>query len=72
MYHVSFQIYKTVNNLSPTRINDLLTFSNNSTHALRSATHNNLSLTKIPKKNYYADTFSYMSMLVWNDFFGIK
>ena len=66
-YHTSVLVYKVTNDIAPTYMSDILTFSKNQNHNLRSSMHNDLVLKRIPRTNYYKDSFSYFSMKVWND-----
>jgi hypothetical protein len=66
-YHSAVLIYKVINQIAPAYLLDILTFSRNEKHNLRSSIHNDLVLQKIPRTNYYKDSFSYYSMKVWND-----
>lgn len=66
-YHTALLVFKTMNNDSPEYMHDILKFSQNSTHHLRSETNKNLTLRAKPRTNYYKQSFSYNSFIVWND-----
>ena len=66
-YHTSVLVYKVINHMAPTYMSDILTFSRNERHNLRSSTHNDLVLQGKPRTNYFKDSFSYFSMRIWND-----
>jgi hypothetical protein len=66
-YHTPVLVYKIMNHMAPTYLSDILTFSRNENHNLRSSTRNDLVLQRKPRTNYYKDSFSYFSMKVWND-----
>ena len=48
-------------------MSDIMTFSSNETHNLRSSKRNDLIMHSKPRTNYFKDSFSYYSMKVWND-----
>ena len=48
-------------------MSDIITFSSNEKHNLRSSIRNDLILHRKPRTNYFKDSFSYYSMTVWND-----
>ena len=62
-YFIGLLIFKAINNLTPSSISDLITFSTNNTYVLRSIrdiSHNK------PNTNYLKKTFSYSGMEMWN------
>ena len=66
-YHTAVLIFKTQNNMVPSYMSDLITFSNDDHYALRSASKHDLVINKLPRTNYFKDSFSYYSMKVWNE-----
>ena len=66
-YHTAIMVYKYQNNMTPTYMNDILSFSKNEYHDLRSNTNKDLVLRNIPRTNYLKDSFSYFSIKVWNN-----
>ena len=46
---------------------ELLNFASNEHYSLRSVSKHDLCLKKIPRTNYFKDSFSYYSMKVWNE-----
>ena len=65
-YHTALLIYKTAHNLAPIYMNDILKFSENRYHTLRSQSKNNLALTYKPRTNYMLNSFRYFGFKVWN------
>ena len=59
-YHTALLIYKTVHNLAPIYMNDILIFSENKYHTLRSQSNNKLALTYKPRTNYILNSFRYL------------
>ena len=53
--------------MAPAYMSDILRFSNNSNHNLRSSEHKDLVLQKTPRTNYLKDSFAYFSLKTWND-----
>ena len=66
-YHCATLVYKTRKCMAPCYITELLIFANNEHYSLRSASKHDLCLTKVPRTNYFKESFSYYSMKVWND-----
>ena len=64
-YHTALLIYKSLNNLTPKYIKDIISFSNNSSYNLRSATRHDITNTRC-KTSFKKNAFSYASMEVWN------
>ena len=64
-YFTGLIVYKSLHNLTPVYINDLISFSSNENYDLRSQSRNDISH-KRPNTNYLKKTFGYCSMDVWN------
>ena len=64
-YFIGLLIFKAINNLTPSYISDLITFSSNNTYVLRSVAKRDISHNK-PNTNYLKKTFSYSGMEIWN------
>ena len=64
-FHTGCLIYKACNNLAPSYIYDMLTFSSNETYNLRSAANNDIVIPK-HRTNYGKKTFCYSSAYIWN------
>jgi hypothetical protein len=64
-YHVCLLVYKTLNNLAPKYLNNILSFSTNSSHNLRSIQRYNI-INNRPNTNSLKRTFSYFAMEIWN------
>ena len=60
-----YKLYQ--NNMTPTYMNDILSFSKNEYHDLHSNTNKYLVLRYIPRTTYLKDSFSYFSIKVWNN-----
>jgi hypothetical protein len=72
-YHIALLVYKTCNNMAPIYMNNVLKFSENESHNLRSESNKQLSLQIIPKTKYSKKSFTYISYKVWNSIpFSIK
>jgi len=72
-YHIALLVYKTCNNMAPIYMNNVLKFSENESHNLRSESNKQLSLQIIPKTKYSKKSFTYISYRVWNSIpFSIK
>jgi len=65
-YHTSILIYKTLNNMAPSYMTDIISFSKNDNYSLRSVKHNDLVLKKKPKTQFFKDSFCYYSISIWN------
>ena len=63
--HIGSIIYKSNNNLAPSYISDILTFSSNENHNLRSASRNDIVTPKY-RTNYGIKTFCYNGSKIWN------
>jgi hypothetical protein len=61
-YHTAIQIYKTLSNMAPPYMCELLTVSCNESYKLRSATHKDLTLKQTPHTKYYKDSFAYYTV----------
>ena len=66
-YHAAVLIHKTINNMTPSYMNDVITISKNQSYTLRSQTNNDLTLPYIPRTNYGKNTFTFYGMRVWNE-----
>jgi len=66
-YHTSILVYKTLNNMAPSYMTDIISFSKNDHYSIRSVKHNDLVLTKKPKTQFFKDSFSYYSISIWNE-----
>ena len=64
-YFIGLLIFKAINNLIPSYISDLITFSSNNTNVLRSIAKRDISHNE-PNTNYLKKTFSYSGMEIWN------
>jgi hypothetical protein len=64
-YHVCLLVYKTLNNLAPKYLNNILSFSTNSSYNLRSVQRYNITNNR-PNTNSLKRTFSYFAMEIWN------
>ena len=64
-YHTALLIYKSLNNLTPKYIKDLISFSKNSSYNLRSATRHDITNSR-DETSFKKNAFSYASMEVWN------
>ena len=64
-YHAAVMVFKCKNNLFPDYMSNLLTFSHNDNHDLRSTERKDLVIPRHRTK-YLKDTFSYHSSHVWN------
>ena len=72
-YHTALLVYKTINNLAPVYMKDILKFSTNVSHNLRSISNKHLILQTKPRTNYFKGSFTYNSYKVWNSIpFNIK
>ena len=65
-YHTALLVFKTMQNDAPQYMCDILKFSANKMHHLRSESNKNLILPAKPRTNYYKKSFSYNSFNVWN------
>jgi len=65
-YHTSILIYKTLNNMAPSYMTDIISFSKNDHYSLWSVKHNDLVLKKKPKTQFFKDSFPYYSISMWN------
>ena len=65
-YHCASLVYKTLNGLAPSYLEDLLTIANNDHYSLRSVTKQDLVLNGVPRTSYFKESFSYYSMTIWN------
>ena len=66
MYHVAVLVFKTLNNMAPSYMTELLKLSCNTAYNLRSKTNKDIVLFSTPRTNYYKDTFEYYGMTTWN------
>ena len=66
-YHCAVIVYKTMNNMTPIYMSEIITFAKNETYSLRSSVHNDLVVKTKPRTKYYKDTFAYYSMNIWNE-----
>ena len=64
-YFIGLLIFKAINNLTPSYISDLITFSSNNTYVLRSIAKRDISHNK-PNTNYLKKTFSYSGISIMN------
>ena len=64
-YLIGLLIFKAINNLTPSYISDLIAFSSNNKHVLRSKAKRDISHNK-PNTNYLKKTFRFSSMEIWN------
>ena len=64
-YFTSIIIYKSLHNLTPTYIDDLIKLVKNNTYNLRSISNNDLTH-KTPHSNLLKKSFSYSGMKIWN------
>lgn len=64
-YHAALIVFRSLINLTPNYINEMLSFSNNSKYNLRSAVRKDIMCIK-SKSNYMKSSFKYFSMEVWN------
>ena len=72
-YHTALLVYKTNNDLTPVYMKDILRFSDNISHDLRSNSKNQLTLHIKPRKNHFKLSFTYNSYKIWNSIpFHIK
>ena len=65
-YNIAVLVYKTINNLAPSYLLELLSFSQNDKYCLRSSNHHDLVLMKRPRTNLFKDSFNYYSAKIWN------
>ena len=65
-YHAAVLVYKTLHNMAPEYMSEILTFSSNDNYSLRSISNNDLVLLRTPRTNIYKDTFSYYTVNIWN------
>ena len=65
-YHAAMLVYKTVNNLAPSYMYELIILAENGFYNLRSKTHKDLLLSYTPRTRYFKDTFQYYAMKIWN------
>ena len=65
-YHSAVLVYKTLNNMAPSYMTEVLAFSKNEKYNLRSSKRSDLVLKTRPHTNYLKDTFAYYSMTIWN------
>jgi hypothetical protein len=66
-YHTAVLVFKTLNNMAPTYMTELMTLSDNKIYNLRSRSRKDIVLWTRPKTNYIKDTFSYYGMNIWNN-----
>ena len=64
-YFTGLMVYKSLHNLTPVYIQELISFSSNESYDLRSKSRNDI-IHKKPNTNYLKKTFGYSSMDVWN------
>ena len=64
-YHTAVLMYKCLNNLTPKYITDVISFSNNFTYNLRSASRHDITNSRY-KTSYKKKAFSYATTEVWN------
>ena len=64
-YHTSVMIYKSLNNLTPNYIAQLITLSKISNYSLRSTTRKDIAHLN-HRTMYFKHTFGYSGMIVWN------
>ena len=60
-YHTYIPVYKTLNNMAPLYMTDIVSFSKNDHYSLRSVKHNDLVLKKKPNTQFFKDSFLYYS-----------
>ena len=65
-YHSAVLVYKTLNNMAPSYMSEIVSFSENNLYMLRSITNKDLVLQTRPRTNYMTSSFSYYSRNVWN------
>jgi len=65
-YFTSVIVFKAFHNQTPTYIRDLLTPSQNNHYNLRSCEKGDLKLVRIPKTNYFKQSFEFSSKTIWN------
>ena len=56
-----------MNNMVPSYMTDMIHFSENKTHKLRSISNKDLVLKDIPRTNCMKNSFAYYSKYKWND-----
>ena len=66
-YHCAVLVFKSLNNMAPPYLSEMLTFSMNEKYSLRSTKHKDLIVKIKPRTNSMKYTFSYYSMNVWNN-----
>ena len=66
-YHSAVLVYKTLNNMAPSYLSEILKFSQNEKYSLRSANRHDLVLKIKPRTNLIQNTFAYYSMKIWNN-----
>ena len=54
-YHTSILVFKVKSNMAPTYMSDIMTFSSNETHNLRSSKRNDLIMHSKPRTHYFKD-----------------
>jgi hypothetical protein len=64
-YYIAILVYKTINNLAPSYMRELIHTCNNENYNLRSQSNLNLVVLK-PNTEYLKKTFSYSGMVIWN------
>ena len=64
-YFTAIMVFKTINGLVPSYMDNLIKISNNQHYGLRSNS-TDIAHVSIPKTNYLKKTFSYSGMAIWN------
>ena len=64
-YHTALLIYKSLNNLTPKYIKDIISFSKKSSYNLKYATRHDITSSRY-KTSFKKNALSYASMEVWN------
>lgn len=65
-YHFGVLVFKSIHNMAPTYITEILTFSSNENYNLRSTQNRDLVCKFKPRTNLLKSSFSYTSMNIWN------
>ena len=65
-YHSAVLVYKTLNNMAPSYMSEIVSFSENNLYMLRSVTNKDIVLQTRPRTNYMKSSFTYYSRNVWN------
>lgn len=65
-YHAAVLVYKTLNNMSPNYMSELLKTAENDFYNLRSQSNKQIMLRYTSRTNYFKDTFQYYGMKIWN------